>query len=50
MQVHLEHLDRGGAMESDYPGPQGLRRGPELRNRSMVIASTLKFHIDIVRG
>ena len=29
-QVYLEHLDRGGAMKADYPGPQGLRGGLEL--------------------
>ena len=27
MRLRLEHLDRSGAMEADYPGPQGLRMG-----------------------
>ena len=36
-------------MEADFPRPQGLRRGLELGNNSLVIASTLKFHIDLIR-
>ena len=47
--LRLENLDRSGAMESDFPEPQDLRSGPQLRNNSLVIASTLKFHIDVMR-